>query len=224
MNYLILLCGGKSERLSLDTPKQYIKVKNEYIFEYSLEEFINSKLINKFIFVAEPQYFSLIKATLDNFDIDYQLVEGGKTRQESVYNGLKNIEANKDDFVFIHDSARPLINETLINELYEEVLTKNSAVPTYFVNSAIYNTSKNDYENRKNLREIQTPQAFNLAQIKLAHEEAIKNGIFDALDDGFLFNKFINKINLVENNQINIKITYESDFKIVKGILENGSK
>ena len=93
MNYFILLCGGVGKRMKIETPKQYLKYKNKYIFQYSLEQAINTKLFKKYIIVAENSYFSLIKEATKNYN-NIQLVEAGKTRQESTYNGLKSIFTN----------------------------------------------------------------------------------------------------------------------------------
>ena len=109
MIYFVLLCGGKGERTGLDTPKQYVLIKNKPVFMYSIDQYNKINDAKKLIIVADPHYFGFIKENLNKQKVT--LVEAGASRQESVYNALKSVrKINNDDIVMIHDSARAYLN------------------------------------------------------------------------------------------------------------------
>lgn len=224
MRYLVLLCGGKSIRFNNTLPKQFTEFNGKRIFEYSLSAFIESNLIDFVIIPADPEYFELLRNTLEPLDIKYKLVRPGETRQLSVYNSITSIESITDeDIVFIHDAARPLVSNKLIQSLYDCFLLKNSAVPYHFSTNAMYDVRTLEYINRNRIIEIETPQLFKLKDIKAAHDKAYIANFFNSPDDGFLYSKYIGQISIVENPSLNIKITYENDLKQLSEVIKHGN-
>lgn len=210
MFYFILLCGGKGERTGLDTPKQYVLVKNKPVFMYSIDAFNEINEDKKLIIAAEPQYFSFIKENLKRTKVT--LVESGASRQESVYNALKSVrKINEDDIVMIHDSARVYLTKDLLNLLLNEIKNGNdSAIPYKNCSNAIFDSEKQRYITTSNLKIIETPQVFNFKKLK----EAYKNKRLDLYkDDGSIYLNKHKCLNFVYNPKINTKITTREDLE-----------
>lgn len=219
MNYFILLCGGVGKRMKIETPKQYLKYKNKYIFQYSLEQAINTKLFKKYIIVAENSYFSLIKEATKNYN-NIQLVEAGKTRQESTYNGLKSIENVKEkDFVVIHDSARMFIKANDIKKFVEFAKQNESCIPYKYENNAVFDKKNKTYLKRDDILLLETPQVFKLSKILKAHEQAALDNFVNNFDDSAIYFKYIDTPKFLLNRQYNLKITTLQDINEIEAHL-----
>ena len=117
----IIPAGGKGLRIGLATPKQYLKVNGKEIIVYTLQTFQKNKLINKIIIAAEPEYFSLLIELVKKYKLSKVklIVEGGSTRQQSVYNAVLSSGAEDNDLLVVHDAARALIpNDVLTNAIF----------------------------------------------------------------------------------------------------------
>ena len=112
----IIPAGGKGLRSGLTTPKQYLKVNGKEIIVYTLQAFQKNKLINKIIVAAEQDYFSLLIKLVKKYKITKVelIVEGGKTRQHSVFNAVLSSDANDNDLLVVHDAARALLPENVL--------------------------------------------------------------------------------------------------------------
>ena len=150
-----------------------------------------------------------------------KIVAGGKERKDSVFNALKEINEKTISYVLIHDSARPLVDEKLIERAVKNVKKYNAVVPVikpretlksgkYFVGKTI---------DRNSFFLAQTPQAFELKLIKKAHEHAIKNKLFST-DDCFLVEKIGKKVKMIPGDEKNIKITFPLDLSIAERLLK----
>lgn len=143
MNIALVLSGGTGTRLGSDIPKQYIKVNNKMIISYCLETIIYNDNIDYIQIVADKIWHSEIKRELSHiydaghmqtgqqestasskFNLKFKgFSEPGVNRQFSIYNGLTDIRkyAADDSFVLIHDAARPLLKDELINSCFEAI-------------------------------------------------------------------------------------------------------
>src|SRR6056297_1341338 len=99
----IILGGGTGERLGLGYNKVLYKVKGKTVIEHAVQKFLDDKEFNEIIVVMNRNDYDQTKVLFN--DQRVRVIKGGQTRQESVYLGLKDIQLN--DFVFIHDGARP---------------------------------------------------------------------------------------------------------------------
>ena len=121
MNIAILLCGGSGQRMGdeFKVPKQYLKVNEKYIFSYSLDKLLLNEHIDSVIICAENDWREIILECIhSNKEIAFS--NPGNTRQMSVYNSLvkaKEISFQKDDLVIIHDGARPIIDDDIIDSV-----------------------------------------------------------------------------------------------------------
>ena len=222
MNIALILASGSGTRMvGLKAPKQFCLVNNKPLFLYSVEAFDKNLSIDAIVIVTQGNFVNKVQNICDEsalFKVRL-ITEGGNTRQESVYKGLKAIKefAQADDIVLIHDSARPLISQDIIDnnivgcEKYGAVET---AVKT---NDTILKAGEyNEVLDRSNLYQVQTPQTFRYSIILKAHEEALKKGIANATDDAQL----VEGVQIVNGESTNFKITTIQDLKLFEAMLK----
>lgn len=223
MNVAILLLAGNGNRLNNELPKQFIKIDNKEIYLYSYEIFLNHPEINKIILVTQKEYITNVRKKI-NLD-KTTVIEGGKTRQESVFNALSFLKdkLNSDDIVLIHDACRPLVTSniitTSINEIKnnDAVITAISAFNSLAIKDGEY---LSNYIDRSKIVEIQTPQTFRFKDIYDAHLKAHLNNMFYTDDGSILENKF-KKIKLIQGNSFNFKITTFEDLILFERIINH---
>ena len=224
MNIALVLAGGTGSRMSLDMPKQFAVVKGKPIMAYTLSVFQNSLLVDSIYLVSHKEYFEQSKSIIEQYNITKvrDIIEGGQTRQESVFNALKQMNAKDDDIILIHDCARPLVDEQIIKDnieqckLHEAVETAVKSVDTTI------EVSEEQFENslnRDKLYQVQTPQTFKYRLIKEAHENAIKNRLVNITDDAQLVAKLGHKVFIVNGKKTNLKVTTDEDLKILEALL-----
>ena len=122
MNYsAIVLCAGKGSRSGLTYNKMLYRFKNKTVYEMTMEIFLNDERCKQIVVVTKEEELDDLKNLISSKKIDY--VFGGKERQDSVYNGLQVV---KEDYVLIHDGARPYLKKENIDDILE-CLNKNDA-------------------------------------------------------------------------------------------------
>jgi 2-C-methyl-D-erythritol 4-phosphate cytidylyltransferase len=147
-----------------------------------------------------------------------EVVEGGATRQDSVWNGLRLIET---PVVLVHDGARPLLTPDLIHRGLEALEGADGAVPAIEVNETLKQVKEDVVVktiDRTKIRRVQTPQVFITAALKDAHTRA-REERFQATDDAQLVERYGGKVRIFQGDPSNIKVTYEQDLTIVEAIL-----
>ena len=223
MNIAIILASGSGTRMvGLDTPKQFCLVKGKPLFLYSVEAFNNNPLMDAIVIVAHPNYIEQVKQYCagNNCSKVQLVIEGGKTRQESVYKGLKAIEgfAKGCDKVLIHDSARPLVSQDIITNNIKGCEKYGAVETAVKTNDTIVKAYEESSEvlDRSNLYQVQTPQTFKYSIILKAHEEALKKGITNASDDAQL----VGNVHIVNGESTNFKITTNQDLKLFEAMLK----
>ena len=127
MNYAIILSGGIGSRMNnTDIPKQYINIQEKPIIIYTLEQFEESNKIDKVVIVSSNEWKQYIKDECREHGISKisDIVINGRTRQESIYNGLKRCiqsSSNTEDNVIIHDAVRPMVTVELIERCLNNI-------------------------------------------------------------------------------------------------------
>ena len=216
--FAILLLAGNSTRFVSSKKKQFFILKDKPVFLYSLETFENSKYIDEIIVVANESDLDDVKQEISRFKKVKHLVQGGQVRQESVKNGLDAI--NEDGYVLIHDAARPLVDEEIISSLVESLKDYEGVTPAIKVVDTIVKGKDgiiSSFEDRDSLYRIQTPQAFRVKIIKLAHQKfADKN----ASDDTTLLYMLGKKVKIVEGKEKYKKITKLEDIDSLKEFIK----
>ena len=135
MNIAVILIGGNGTRMLSTLPKQLIKVNEKEIFIHTVEKFVFHSLIDRCVLVINENFKDDYVKILENHNLlnKVELCCGGNTRQESSLNALKYLKqsnVSNDDVILIHDGARPLVNERIINDNINECLNNNAVVST----------------------------------------------------------------------------------------------
>ncbi|EHJ02134.1 2-C-methyl-D-erythritol 4-phosphate cytidylyltransferase [Clostridium sp. DL-VIII] len=232
MNIGIILAGGIGSRMGLvDQPKQFIDVYGKPILIHTLEAFDMHSEIDAVAVVCLPEWQEDVRIWLRRYEINKVkwLIDAGKTRQESIYNGLKAIRADvaDEDIVVIHDSARPLISNRIISDNiagakeYKAVDTVIPASDT--IVKSLDGEKIHSVPLRKELYMGQTPQSFEYKLIMETHKYAQENVIIDATDDCQLVLKREIPVQLVQGDKLNFKITTMEDLVLLKAIVKIGN-
>ena len=163
-----------------------------------------SPFVKAFLFDGEPQ-------------ISFAFATGGKTRQESVFNGLKkltDISKIQPDIVLIHDGARPWVTENIIRDVIKKTVVYGAAVPAIpavDTQKVVDDTGKIIHHlKRKYVFAVQTPQAFEFNRLLQAHSKAC-NDKTEYTDDTEIWAAYCGDVYISEGNILNKKITFQSD-------------
>ena len=135
MNLALIFAGGVGKRMgNSGIPKQFLRLYGKEIIIYTLEIFENNENIDGVVISCLEEKIELLKKLIVKYEFKKvkSIVSGGKTGQESIYNGLKELEKyySKNDIVLIHDGVRPLINNETVNNNIELVKQKGNAITT----------------------------------------------------------------------------------------------
>lgn len=218
--FAIVLAAGSSTRFGKETKKQFFKINGLEVLCYSLKTFNASSLVDKIIVVSSKEDIDNTKELVDcyNFEKVDSVVAGGKTRQESVKNGLDAIE--EDGYVLIHDSARPLVDEKIIASLINGLKDADGVTPAIKIVDTIVKAKNGEllsFENRDELYRVQTPQAFKVSVIKEAHEKFSGEG---ATDDTQLVKTLNKKVAIIPGEEKLKKITTLEDTHAIEAYIE----
>lgn len=220
----IIPAGGKGFRSGFSTPKQYLRYKNKEVISYCLETFQKNKLVNEIIIAAEPEYFNLLLRIVKKYKLNKVklIVEGGSTRQLSVYNALLSVQANKNDLVIVHDAARALLSEEVLNNAINKAKVKGNAVVCIKAKDTLVKGDEtiNDYLNREEVYYVQTPQIFKYGVLLKSFKNAEKKNL-SATDESSLVREIGKKVFISEGSVFNFKITTKEDFELFKKLVKS---
>ncbi|MBK7104075.1 MAG: 2-C-methyl-D-erythritol 4-phosphate cytidylyltransferase [Ignavibacteriae bacterium] len=223
-NVAIIPSAGSGSRFNSPIPKQYVKVLGKEIIVYTLEIFQNCDNIDEIIIPADKNYFNLLFELKEkyNFTKVTKIIEGGKERQDSVYNGLISKKFNDDDLILVHDAARPLLSTKLLLTSLNEAQKFDSIVVAIKARDTLISGNEfvKNYKDRSKIYYAQTPQIFRYKIILDAFEIARKNN-FTATDESMLVKNAGFDVKIVNGEFTNFKITENSDLDIVKKLIEN---
>lgn len=221
----IILAAGQGKRMKEKYNKQYILLSNKPILAHTLELFQRSSLVDDIILVVPKEEVSYCeKEIVEKYNIQKvsMVVSGGEERQDSVYNGLNNIDKNTE-IVIIHDGARPFVTEELINKLTNEVETSSAVIAAVPVKDTIKVANEKleiiETPNREKLWAVQTPQVFKYNLIKKAYDEGVDSSI-KVTDDAMMVEALGHRVKIITGSYDNIKITTPEDIHIAEKILE----
>lgn len=223
---VIIPAAGKGKRMKNDKSKQYIELDGKPILAYTIDVFEKCNEIQNIILVVgkdEVDYCRKEIVEKYNYQKIIAILEGGKERQDSVYEGIKKVPEDSD-IVLIHDGARPFIGAEQIKQTIDDGIKYGACVLGVKVKDTIKVVDDDnnivDTPNRNNLWAIQTPQTFKKELIALAYQKA-QNDNYCATDDSMLVEKYLDiKIKIVEGLYSNIKITTIEDLIIAKNFID----
>ncbi len=215
----IVLAGGKGTRLNPSVKKQYIKLNGEDILKYTLQKFNEIEFVNNIIVVCDESEVDYIKSYGCKGVTKFAFP--GEERMFSVNNALKLVEEDTD-VVIVHDGVRPFFSVEKIEPLIVNAFEKGGAI--YAVKSTdtikkVLNNEVIETVDRSNLYNIQTPQAFSRSLLKESYKKALEKNLL-CTDDSMVIENFSDiKIQIIESDYENIKITTKIDLEIAKAIL-----
>lgn len=210
MYSVVIPCAGKGTRTKLNVNKLLYKVDGLHLIEYTISHFIYDPDFTEIILVVSKGETELFEMFTSN---KIKIVEGGKMRQDSVYNGVK---AATNEIVFVHDGARPLITKDLIQKCKKSMNYNDACVVGYPISDSIKEIDEGVFTTitRQNKYVVQTPQCATRKIFMDVYARA-KHDNFYGTDEVSLIEKYTNTaINLVRGSKMNIKITYKEDFEI----------
>lgn len=207
----IVLCAGQGKRTGLNYNKMFYKFADKTVYEMTLSLFLNDERCDEVIVVCREDE----KNDFQNLCFHHKIrfVNGGKERQDSVFNGLKYV---KSDYVFIHDGARPYLKKNYIDLLLDKVVEKEACllmVPCKDTIKEVIDGKVVKTLKRSSLMQAQTPQVFKTSLIKEAYEKGI-NHHFQATDDAQMIEMFSeHDVFVVMGDYDNKKITTIEDLR-----------
>lgn len=212
---VVLPCAGIGSRMNLGYNKLLLKMANgRTVLENTLQVFIDDKRCREIILAIGENDKEVIETLVSDRRI--VLVLGGATRQESVYHGLL---ACHEDYVLIHDGARPFLKSEAISRILQCLETNNACllmVPTKDTIKVVENGVVKYTPKRETLFQAQTPQAFKTSLLLEAFNQANAQG-FVGTDDASIMEAFGKEpVYLVEGDYDNIKITTPEDLRLDK--------
>lgn len=221
--YVLIVAGGSGTRMKSSMPKQLLKLESRPILMHTIQVFYETDNFFQFLVVLPAEFHDKWRELLAEFrfEIPHKLVAAGKTRFESVKNGLSEIKTG--GLVAIHDGVRPLVDEVTVRHCFELAGEKGSAVPCMPLAESLRRVYNEDSQSvdRNHYVSIQTPQVFDVDEIKKAYALAMHE---DFTDDATVYEALGKTIHLTRGNRENIKITWPSDIYFAEAILRAKDK
>jgi 2-C-methyl-D-erythritol 4-phosphate cytidylyltransferase len=223
--HLLIACAGSGTRMGATVNKLFLEVGNKPILAWTLlaaEKAISVEWIG---LIIQPEEKETIEAILHKYPLHKPivLIGGGATRQESVYRGLLALPTGTEK-VLIHDGARCLVTDELLDrcsQTLEKVSGLVAAIPVRDTIKVVATASRTVEKTpqREKLWAAQTPQGFDVALLKMAHEEAIQKG-WEVTDDSMLLEQMGHTVIVITGEESNFKITTPLDLIIAEMLLK----
>lgn len=215
----VIVAAGNGTRMKTEKSKQLIEINDIPVIAHTLMSFERSDLIDEIVIVTRESDILIMSDIAKEFGISKvtNIVIGGATRTDSVKNG---INAAKNNYVAIHDGARPCIKTEHIDKTVKKAMETGAAALGCPVTDTLKKVGENgiitDTVSREGLWAIQTPQVFEKELILKAYAEGNTDG---ATDDCMLLESIGVKVTMVEGDRSNIKVTVQEDVELVSSIL-----
>lgn len=188
MNTVILLSGGVGRRTGSSVPKQYIEINGRMMIYNPLSTILNCNEISHLQIVAAEPWHNKIRKIIDQICEKrvvktYAFSEPGVTRQLSIFHALKDLNdrLSEDDFVLIHDAARPFVTVDLLNKTLDTAQKHDGAIPVLPVSDTIYwsmdGKSLSGCIPREQIYAGQAPEAFRFGPYLRANESLLPEQI-----------------------------------------------
>ena len=217
--YAVIVAGGTGKRMMNNIPKQFLLLKKKPVLYYSINAFLKAYNDVQIILVLPEGHIAkgqeIVDGYFDNSRI--QLINGGRTRFHSVKGGLSLV--TEESIIFVHDGVRCLLTPTLIHRCYEAAEKFGTAIPVINCRESIRLITENGNEalDRIAVRLVQTPQTFHSKILLEAYKIDYKDKF---TDEASVVEAFGLKVNLIEGEDANIKITSPVDLMLAEIFLE----
>ncbi len=231
-NFAIVVAGGLGNRMGQDIPKQFIKIYDKPVIAYTLESLQKHPKVDVIEVVCIDGWQDALAAYAAECGIDKlkYIVSGGNTVQESIRNGVYNLEgiAKADDNIIIHDGIRPLLEPSVLTDVIDKCSQYGNAVSSMPYNEQIFvvdgeNVSATrQYIPRETLRRVSTPQAYKFDLLDAKYHEAFEKrvGIYGSSYTNTMMVDLGVKLFLAKGSDRNIKLTTPDDLELFKAYLK----
>ena len=228
MNTAIILAGGVGSRMGVDRPKQFLMVQDKPIISYCLDIFQKHSEIDSIVIVVSEQWQDFTEEYVQKYGVTK--VKGyapaGKSRQHSIYNGLKCIDKNvpDTDIVIVHDAARPLVSDQIISDCIKGATDYDGAMPVISVKDTVYQ-SKDGQEigcllKRSELFAGQAPESFKFRKYFDIHNQVTDEEIGATAGSSEIAYRHGMEVRMVKGSERNLKITTIEDLETFETILK----
>lgn len=226
-NYAIILAGGVGSRVGADRPKQFVEILGKPVLAYTIEAYQNHPEIDGIEVVCVKSHVDYLKEMISKYN--YNKVKwiclGGATFQDSVYNGVQNLdgEINGRDVVMIHYGAAPFTSAKIISDAIRVCHEKGNAVsatPCFqLMGSNDGNDMSRNWVDRDKYVQIACPQCFKFNYIQQLYEEAIDKNLLSKVEPHTTSLMYLmgRTLHLSYGDQSNVKITTKEDLDLFEG-------
>ena len=226
-NVVIILAGGVGKRMGAPMPKQFIQVNGKPVIIHTIENFERNEQIDSVLIVCNTDWIDHVKGLVDEYKLKKVkwVVNGGETSHDSTRNGLFHLRniLEPDDFVIIHDAARPILPQAAIDEMLRVAHKEGNAslaIPCY--ETVIYTddqVSGIEELDRSKLMRVQTPQAYRFSEILPLYDRAEAEDRHDFIYADLVAIYYGKRIFFSRGFVNNIKITRPEDVPLCESLM-----
>ena len=220
----IIPAAGSGSRMKLDHPKQFHMLAGSPLLIHTVRAFLLNPNIGRCIVVVPADWLETTRALFAQYGLDQKtlaITAGGRRRQDSVQAGLKLLD-DSTDIVLVHDGARPLVSQDLIDRCYQAAREHGAAIAAVPVKDTLKKAGTGQYVaatiDRHRLWQAQTPQAVQRILLEKAYRESDGE---DVTDESSLLEQAGIPVFLVEGSETNLKITRPEDLLLAEKIMQN---
>ncbi|WNC22290.1 2-C-methyl-D-erythritol 4-phosphate cytidylyltransferase [Thermosynechococcus sp. GLH187] len=223
--HILIPAAGMGKRMGAGHNKLRLQLLGKPLLAWTLAAVAAAEAIEWIGVIGQPEDFPTWEALLGDLNLrqPVQLIEGGETRQASVFNGLQALPERAEQ-VLIHDGARCLATPDLINRCAQALETYAGLIAAVPVKDTIKIVNHEGVvvqtPERDSLWAAQTPQGFRVEPLRIAHEMAVVKG-WEVTDDAALFERLGYAVHIVLGEETNLKITTPSDLPLAERILQH---
>ena len=218
---VLILAAGTASRFGAEKPKQYQNLSGKPVLRHAIDVFLSHPQCRDIRIVINPTQSSLYEETVNDLNLP-KPVDGGYSRKQSCYNGLKSFQPEQQNgVILVHDAARPFVSYQDIDALLETLKTSPSVTLGKPIPETIRRADSDhnltDKIDRTNCWALQTPQGFWFQELLAAHEKFKDDDSFT--DDCSVMEANGHQTKIVKRTSPNIKITWEEDLKDAEVIM-----
>ena len=233
MNIALIIAGGSGQRMGQDIPKQFINVFDKPVLIYTLEGFQKHPQIDAIEVVCIDGWHDILWAYAKQFNITKLkwVISGGNSGQESIRNGVYNLEdkCSSEHTIIIHDGIRPLVEPSVLSDVIAKCKLYGNAVTSMPYNEQIFvideddETTTSKFIPRETLRRVSTPQAYNFKLLDEKYHEAFEKeiGIHGSHYTNTMMVELGVKLHFAAGSDKNIKLTTKDDLEMFKAYLKS---
>lgn len=215
----LIVAGGIGSRMNNEIPKQFLLLKDKPVLYYSIKAFLDAYEDIQIILVLPEEHIGKGQEIIDGYfdNSRFRICAGGRTRFHSVQNGLSLI-GEDESIIFVHDGVRCLVTSDLIKRCYHSAIETGTAIPVVECGDTVrmMTSEGNKIVDRNKIKLVQTPQTFHskilLPAFKIDYKDTFT-------DEASVVEAFGLKVNLIEGERNNIKITTPADLHLAEILL-----